>query len=126
MDPSGVISLTATGSVAAGYILKRIVDHLLGRGRLRADEATKIRTELREDIKRKDREIEALEQRKDKSIAALERRVASLEEELEKTERERNAIETALAKYKLDVYRTLVLAGADKDLLNSVLAIQER
>lgn len=126
MDPAAVISFTAAGSGAAGYILKKVVDHLLGRGKLRVDEATKIRAELRGDLERKDKEIDALEQRKDKAIAALERRVASLEEELEKTERERNALDIGIAKYRLDVYRTLVDAGADRNLINAVLAIQER
>jgi polyhydroxyalkanoate synthesis regulator phasin len=113
VDPAAIISIAATGAAVLGYTVRRIVDHLLGRGRLRIDEATKIRAELRADI-----------DRKDLAIRGLEQRVDALEEELDKVERERNALDVQFAKYRLDVYRVLVEAGADRDLLNKVLAIQ--
>lgn len=113
MDPAAIISIVAAGSGAAGWILKRVVDHLLGRGKIRVDEAAAIRSELRSEIERKNKWIDSLEQR-----------VNALEEELDKVERERNALDVQFAKYRLDVYRMLVDAGVQKDLLTKVLALQ--
>jgi predicted nuclease with TOPRIM domain len=115
MDPAALVSIIAAGSGVAGYILKRVVDHVLGRRRVTVDEATKIRTELRNEIERKDGQLDA-----------LNKRLAGLEQELEKAERERDDKILALERYKLDVYRTLVDSGANKELVNAVLAIPER
>lgn len=111
MGTAELISL-ALGSGTLGYILKRIVDHLLGRGKVRADEAAEIRKELRAEITRKNEDIEAMEQR-----------ITALEAELDKAERERNLLDLQFNRYKLDVYRTLVDAGVARDLLNTVLAL---
>lgn len=126
MDPATIISLTAAGSGAAGYVLKRVVDHLLGRRPLRVDEATKIRMELRGEIELKKKEIADLKMDHGKEIAALGHRLASLEEDLEKAERERDERIIQQERYKLDVYRTLINFGANKELVDAVLAIQER
>jgi polyhydroxyalkanoate synthesis regulator phasin len=126
MDTGWVVTLASSGGGIATYAAKKVLDHLAGRGKLKVDEATQIRIELRGEIERKDREISALEQRKDKEIAGLAHRVASLEEDLEKAEDERDARVMELERYKLDVYRTLVEAGANKDLIDAVLAIQKR
>lgn len=110
-----VVTVLAGGSATVGYILKKVADHLLGRGKIRFDEATALRQELGMAIERKDREI-----------AALTRRVEDLEVELEKAERERDQKIISQERYKLDVYRTLVDHGANPALVDSVLAIQER
>lgn len=113
MGTEWLVTIVATIASVVGYFFKKTIDHQLGKGKLQVDEATKLRVELRGEIDRKDRAIDA-----------LEKRVDSLEEELEKTEREHNALDVHFAKYKLDVYRALIDAGVDKSLLNTVLAIQ--
>lgn len=95
-----VIAIISTLGGAA--VLKLIVTHLLSRGRVKVDEATSIRKELRSEIDRKNEEIKA-----------LTARVVTLEADLEKAK-----------VYRLSVYQTLINAGADRDLLNAVLAIQ--
>lgn len=115
MDPAAVVSITAAGSGIAGYILKRVVDHLLGRGKVRFDQSNAVWDRLEKDLQRKDKELEE-----------IRRRVDDLEAELEKAEHERNALDAALSRYKLDVYRTLVQAGADKGLLDAVLSIPDK
>jgi len=124
MDPVALIATALGGAGAGAYILKRLVDRLLDRGKVRIDEAAAIRAELRSEIDRKNKEIEALEQRRELREKDLRDRIENLEEELEKTERERNALDVHFAKYKLDVYRMLVSAGVDRELLDSVLALQ--
>jgi polyhydroxyalkanoate synthesis regulator phasin len=124
MDPGWLATVVATAAAVVGAIFTKIADHLLGKGKLRVDEAAQLRTELRGDINRKAAELKALEVRKDGRIAALEQRVSALEEDLDKTERERDALDRQYERYKLDVYRTLVTAGANKDLIDTVLAIR--
>jgi predicted RNase H-like nuclease (RuvC/YqgF family) len=113
------------------------VDHLLGREKIRVDIADKLREEIRHDLAEKKKEIVALEARKDKEIAevearkdkkidALEKRVDKLERELGNAERARFALEESLAKERIAVYRALIEYGANRDLINAVLAIQER
>jgi polyhydroxyalkanoate synthesis regulator phasin len=126
MDPAAIVSLVAAGSGVAGYILKRLVDHLLGRGRIQVDEATKIRTELRKDLERKDKQIEELEARKDRKIEALEKRVDTVELELERSERERLLREEKISRERIAVYQALIEYGASRELVNAVLTIQER
>jgi polyhydroxyalkanoate synthesis regulator phasin len=121
-----LITVVASIAGTSGWIVKKLVDHLLGRGQLKADEATKIRTELRGEIDRKNDEIADLKRENAKDIANLESRLASLEQDLEKVERERNAGVLQHDRYKLDVYRALIGYGADKELVDIVLAIQER
>jgi polyhydroxyalkanoate synthesis regulator phasin len=113
MASSDDIGLAAGIAAVASLTVRQVVAHLLGRGKLRNDEATIIRAELRAEIARKD-----------KSIDSLEQRVATLEEELDKVEHERNALDVAMSKYKVDVYRTLVEAGVNRELLNAVLALK--
>jgi len=113
MDPSTIVAvLTALGS---GLILQTVVRHLLSRGKVRVDQAYQIREELRAEIGRKNKEIET-----------LDKRIDDLEAELVKSEQDRTATRDRLSRYQLDVYRTLVNAGVDRELLNAVLAIQER
>lgn len=112
MDPAAIISLTAAGSGVAGYILKRIVDHLLGRGKIRVDEASAIRAELRAEIERKNKWIDALEQR-----------IIAVESEQDKVERERNILDRQYAKYRVEVYRMLIESGVHQDLLARILAL---
>lgn len=115
MQTGWLLTLVATGASVAGYVVKKLIDYLLGRRPLRIDEATKIRTELRGEI-----------ERKDKQLADLGNRLTGLEEELEKAERERDDKILVLERYKLDVYRSLVNYGADRELVDIVIAIKER
>lgn len=115
METEWLVTTVATGAGVVGYTWKRVVDHLLGRGKIRFDEAAALRQELGTAIERKNQEIQA-----------LERRVDDLEAALEKAERERDDKIISLERYKLDVYRTLVDHGANRTLVDSVLAIQER
>jgi chromosome segregation ATPase len=111
MDP-GTISAVLT-ALGAGLILRQVVTFLLGRGKVRVDQAYQIREELRDEITRKNREIDT-----------LDRRIDALEVELEKAEQGRANTELKYRTYKLDVYRTLLEAGVDRQILNTVLAIQ--
>lgn len=95
-----VIAIIST--LGGATVLKLIVSHFLNRGKVRVDEADKIRQELRSEIKRKNTEIRELGERLTVCEAQLEKAKA----------------------YRLDVYRTLVDAGANRELLNAVLAIQ--
>lgn len=115
MDTEWLVTTVAGGAGIVGYTWKRVVDHLLGRGKIRFDEATALR-----------QEIGAAIQRKNEEIAALAHRVDDLEEALEKAERERDDKILAMERFKVDVYWTLVQHGADKTLVDSVLSIQER
>lgn len=122
METEWLVTIVGTGATVVGYTWKRVVDYWLGRGKIRFDEATILRQELEKAIRRKDEQV----QRNDDQIQALTRRVDDLEAELEKAERERDDQIIKLERYKLDVYRTLIDHGADKKLVDSVLAIQER
>lgn len=113
MDPGTIVAILS--ALGAGLILRRIVDHVLNRGKVQVDQAYQIREELRAEISRKDRAIDN-----------LDKRVDELEAELAKSEQDRTATRERLIHYQLDVYRTLVDAGVDRALLNAVLAIQER
>lgn len=113
MESGGLITAAISIAAALTWTVRQVVIHFLNRGKLRVDEATTIRTELRSEIARKDRTIDA-----------LDRRVATLEEELDKAEHERNALDVTLSKYKVDVYRLLVEAGVDRELLNAVLGLK--
>jgi predicted nuclease with TOPRIM domain len=111
MDPSTVVAVLS--ALGAGLILRRIVDHLLNRGKVRIDEAAKIREELRNEIRRKNKEIEHLGER-----------ITALEAELEKAEDERALARDKFRTYKLDVWQALVQLNADRAVLDAILAIQ--
>lgn len=110
MDPGTITAVLS--ALGAGLILRQVVTFLLGRGKVRVDQAYQIREELRAEIVRKNAEIET-----------LDRRVDSLETELEKSEQDRTLLQLKLGKYKLDVYRALMDAGVDRELLNTILTI---
>jgi polyhydroxyalkanoate synthesis regulator phasin len=121
METGWLLTIVATSATVLGAIVTKLIDHWLSRGKLRDDEATKIRAELRAERDRKDTQIAELEVRKDAKIDALEKRIDVLEDQLEKAEQRILEQERS----KLAVYRTLVEYGASKDLVNAVLAIQE-
>lgn len=111
MDASTIQAvITALG---AGLILREIVKFLLSRGKVKVDQAYQIREELREEINRKNREIET-----------LDKRIDVLEAELEKAEDGRAEAQLKFKTYKLQVYEVLLEAGVDKQLLTAVLAIR--
>lgn len=111
MDPGTIGALAS--ALGLGLILRQIVGWLLNRGKVKVDQAYQIREELRDEIKRKNKEIDT-----------LDKRIDVLEVELEKAEADRSTIQVAFGKYKLDVYRALMDAGVDRELLNTVLEIQ--
>lgn len=111
MDPSTIVAILS--ALGAGLILRRVVDHLLNRGKVRVDQAYQIREELRSEITRKNNEIET-----------LDKRIDMLEAELEKAEHERAEAQLKFKNYKLQVYEALLEAGVDKPILTAVLAIQ--
>lgn len=118
MDPGTITAVLS--ALGAGLILRQVVTYILSRGKVKVDQAYQIREELREEIKRKNKEIDTA----DKRIDTLDKRIDALEIELEKAEDARVSAELKFKTYKLDVYRALLEAGVDRQILNTVLAIQ--
>jgi polyhydroxyalkanoate synthesis regulator phasin len=110
MDAGTIVAVLS--ALGAGLTLRRVVDHLLSRGKVQIDQAWQIREELRREIERKNKEIKA-----------LDKRIGALESERDTVAAERDAVQLRLYTYKLDVYRVLVDGGVDQHLLNAFLAI---
>lgn len=93
-----------------------IVWFFINRGKIKVDEATAIRVELRGEIQTKKQEIADLK----KEMGQLAHRMTKVEDERDKIEQEFNQQTLAFRMYRLDVYRTLVEHGADRAVLDSV------
>lgn len=94
--------ITIISTLGGATVLKLIISHFLNRGKVEVEEAETIRKELRAEIDRKDMQIQKLVDRIDALEADAQRAKG----------------------YKLSVYQTLINAGAGRELLDAVLAIQ--
>ena len=96
--------------------IREIITHFLNKGKMRTEEAATIRSELRTDI-----------ERRDKQIADQGRRIQELEDKLSAMDSAKDKIEDEYAKasiafrlYKVDVYRTLLEGGVSKEVLDKI------
>lgn len=97
--------ITALGTLG----VRQIISWYLNRGKVKVDEATAIRLELRSEI-----------ERKDKTISAHEQRISNMEESHDAREREFSKREYEFRLYKVEVYRTLIENGASPELLGKI------
>ncbi len=112
VDPT-LISAIAGGLGMLG--VKQFISWGLGRGKVKVDEATAIRIELRAEIVRKDKELAEFKAGSEIELTKLRKRVATIEDESDarereylKAEREFQQAELKFRLYKVDMYRTLM------------------
>jgi predicted nuclease with TOPRIM domain len=105
-DPN-VLSLIITGLGTLGF--REFIAWMVNRGKVRTDEATILRKELRDE-----------RDRKDIKIGELEHRIERIELEKDKIEDEYRKFVANFRTYKLDVYRTLIENGVSRDLLDAI------
>lgn len=123
MDKEVIIA--ALSSTGVALILRQLVGHWLLRGKVRIDQATEIRKELREEIAQKKTEISDLKSQHQVALERLSNRLAVLEAELEKAEDGRANIQIQFDTYRLDVYRAMLEGGASTALVQAVVSIPQ-
>jgi predicted nuclease with TOPRIM domain len=112
VDPQIPIwSAVAAGLGTLG--VRQFITWLLNRGKVRTDEATAIRIELRAEI-----------QRKDDELGRLRERIQRIEDERDKIENEYHSQQLKFRLYKVDVYRTLIENGASKKTLDDIKLLE--
>lgn len=109
-----IVSLIIGALTAFG--IREIITHFLNKGKIRTDEATTIRAELRTDLDRKDLQIKEQKRR----IDELESKVSAIDDARDKIEAEYNQASIAFRLYKVEVYRTLLESGVPGDVLDKI------
>lgn len=107
-------------SLVTGGIGTKVISWLLSRGRLKIDDATALRNELRADMHDQDLRHRGEIDNKNRELAKLETRIATLEAESDKREREFNDTEVAFRMHKVEIYRILVEHGTPREVLDSI------
>jgi polyhydroxyalkanoate synthesis regulator phasin len=104
--------IAATGALG----VQNIITWLLNRGRIKIDDATTMRKELRDDLEQKKKDIAKLERR----ILTIEDAYEAREQEFIKKEREFDQALLRFRMYKVDSYRVLLEGGVSKAVLDQI------
>lgn len=113
--PAWSLVIAALGTLG----VRQLITWLLNRGKVKVDEATAIRMELRAEIVRKDAVIATHESR----ISRMEQSHEAREDEFNKKEAEFNQALLKFRMYKVEMYKTLIENGTPANVLEQVRLI---